>query len=66
MPTEGRHYILLDEVTYIAGWDKGIKYLADAGLLAGVVLIATGSDRPGGHPRGTQAFSRPPEASRGR
>ena len=44
MPTEGRRYILLDEVTYIAGWDKGIKYLADAGLLEGVVLIATGSD----------------------
>ena len=44
MPTEGRCYILLDEVTYIAGWDKGIKYLADAGLLEGVVLIATGSD----------------------
>ena len=43
-PTEGRRYILLDEVTYIAGWDKGIKYLADAGLLEGVVLIATGSD----------------------
>ena len=44
MPTGGRRYILLDEVTYIAGWDKGIKYLADAGLLEGVVLIATGSD----------------------
>ena len=44
MPTEGRRYILLDEVTYIADWDKGIKYLADAGLLEGVVLIATGSD----------------------
>ena len=44
MPTEGPRYILLDEVTYIAGWDKGIKYLADAGLLEGVVLIATGSD----------------------
>ncbi len=44
MPAEGQRYILLDEVTYIAGWDKGIKYLADAGLLEGVVLIATGSD----------------------
>ena len=44
MPTESRRYILLDEVTYIAGWDKGIKYLADAGVLEGVVLIATGSD----------------------
>ena len=44
MPTEGLRHILLDEVTYIPGWDKGIKYLADAGLLDGVVLMATGSD----------------------
>ena len=44
MPAAGPRYILLDEVTYIAGWDKGIKYLADAGLLEDVVLIATSSD----------------------
>ena len=44
MPLQGIRYILLDEVTYIADWDKGIKYLADAGLLEDVVLIATGSD----------------------
>ena len=37
-------YILLDEVTYIKGWDKGIKYLADAGMLENVALLITGSD----------------------
>lgn len=37
-------YLLLDEVTYIRGWDKGIKYLADAGALENVVMLLTGSD----------------------
>ncbi len=37
-------YVLLDEATYIKGWDKGIKYLADAGMLENVVLLITGSD----------------------
>lgn len=37
-------YFLLDEVTYIHDWDKGIKYLADAGLLERAVLILSGSD----------------------
>ena len=37
-------YILLDEVTYIEGWDKGIKYLADTGMLENVELLITGSD----------------------
>lgn len=37
-------YLLLDEVTYIRGWDKGIKYLADAGTLENVVMLLTGSD----------------------
>ncbi len=44
MPPNGIRYILLDEVTYISDWDKGIKYLADAGLLEDIVLIVTGSD----------------------
>jgi len=44
--SQGRNlcYILLDEVTYIKGWDKGIKYLADAGMLENVELLITGSD----------------------
>jgi predicted AAA+ superfamily ATPase len=37
-------FLLLDEVTYIRNWDKGIKYLADAGFLADIVLLITGSD----------------------
>ncbi len=43
---EGRGlvYVLLDEVTYIKDWDKGVKFLADAGLLEETVLILTGSD----------------------
>lgn len=40
----GLRYLLLDEVTYIKEWDKGIKYLADTGLLQDVVLVVTGSD----------------------
>ena len=37
-------YLLIDEVTYIRDWDRGVKYLADAGLLEDVVLVLTGSD----------------------
>ena len=37
-------FILLDEVTYIKDWDRGVKYLADAGLLRRAILILTGSD----------------------
>jgi len=44
MPGKDLCYILLDEVTYIRDWDKGVKYLADAGLLENTILILTGSD----------------------
>ena len=37
-------YLLVDEVTYIRDWDRGVKYLVDAGLLEDVVLVLTGSD----------------------
>lgn len=37
-------YILLDEVTYIRDWDRGVKYLADAGMLENCLLFLTGSD----------------------
>ena len=40
----GVRYLLLDEVTYIRDWDKGIKYLADTGMLENVVMFLTGSD----------------------
>jgi hypothetical protein len=37
-------YLFLDEVTYIRDWDKGIKFLADAGVLENTMLWITGSD----------------------
>jgi len=43
-PEPGPRYLLLDEITYVTQWDRGIKYLADAGLLHDVVLVFTGSD----------------------
>jgi predicted AAA+ superfamily ATPase len=44
IPADGIAYILLDEVTYIREWDRGIKFMADAGVLENVVLLLTGSD----------------------
>jgi predicted AAA+ superfamily ATPase len=44
MPETGLRYIFLDEVSYIRSWDKGIKYLADAGMLENVIMVLTGSD----------------------
>ena len=43
MPT-GTRYLLIDEVTYIRRWEHGIKFLADSGLLAGAVVVLSGSD----------------------
>ena len=37
-------YLLIDEITYIRNWDKGIKYLADTGSLENITLVLTGSD----------------------
>lgn len=42
--TAGMRFVILDEVTYIRGWDKGVKYLADSGALEDVVLVLSGSD----------------------
>lgn len=36
--------LILDEVTYIKDWDKGLKFLADSGELENVVMVLTGSD----------------------
>ena len=44
MPEMDLRYIFLDEVTYIRNWDKGIKYLADAGMLENTIMVLTGSD----------------------
>lgn len=40
----GLTYILVDEVTWIEGWDRAVKFLADAGALEEVFLLLTGSD----------------------
>jgi uncharacterized protein len=37
-------YVIVDEITYVRDWDKGVKFLADSGLLDKVQLILTGSD----------------------
>ena len=39
MPAEGLKYLIVDEVTYTKDWDKGVKYLADAGLLENVIVF---------------------------
>jgi hypothetical protein len=44
MPDKDLQFILVDEATYIKDWDKGVKYLADAGMLENTVLMITGSD----------------------
>lgn len=44
MPLDHLRYLLLDEVTYIRDWDKGVKFLADAGMLENTILFLTGSD----------------------
>ncbi|MCK4413586.1 MAG: ATP-binding protein [Candidatus Eisenbacteria sp.] len=43
-PPEAMRYLLLDEITYVREWDKGVKYLADTGLLNQAMVILTGSD----------------------
>lgn len=40
----GPRYLALDEITYVSGWERGVKFLADAGALDDVVLLVTGSD----------------------
>ncbi len=37
-------YLIVDEVTYIRDWDKGIKYLSDSGIFNNAVVVLTGSD----------------------
>lgn len=44
MPPKQLCYLLLDEISYIRDWDKGIKYLADAGILEDTFMLLTGSD----------------------
>jgi len=40
----GLRFLAVDEVTYVAGWDRGIKFLVDAGVLDETIVVLTGSD----------------------
>lgn len=45
--SDGSHaltFLFVDEVTYIDGWDRVVKYLADIGRLDRTFLLLTGSD----------------------
>ena len=44
MPEGQMKYLIIDEVTNIADWDKGIKYLADTGEFSETVVMLSGSD----------------------
>lgn len=44
MPMDRQQYLLIDEVTYIQGWERTIKYAADAGFLKNTAVILSGSD----------------------
>ena len=43
-PSADLRFLLIDEVSYVAGWDRAIKFLADAGALERAVVLLTGSD----------------------
>lgn len=44
LPQGMMKYFIVDEVTYIQEWEKGVKFLADGGVLEEVTLVLTGSD----------------------
>jgi len=44
MPAGETVWLLIDEVTYVAGWDRTVKFLADAGVLERCFTLLTGSD----------------------
>ncbi len=39
-----RLYLIIDEITYVKDWEKGIKFAADAGMLENCIVVLTGSD----------------------
>ncbi|WP_264773990.1 ATP-binding protein [Coxiella burnetii] len=42
--SQPRLYIIIDEITYVENWDRGIKFLADAGYFHNCIVLLTGSD----------------------
>jgi len=43
-PASEYYYIIIDEITYVNQWDRGIKFAADAGMLDECIVVLTGSD----------------------
>ena len=44
MPSDSMKYLIIDEITDIQYWEKGIKYLADIGFFENTVVMLSGSD----------------------
>lgn len=44
---EGRAYVFLDEASSIKNWQKGIKYMVDAGMLSDCTVMAASSQTTG-------------------
>ena len=45
MPSDAKmRWLFVDEVTYVTGWDRTVKFLADAGNLERCFVLLTGSD----------------------
>ncbi len=44
MPFDETKYVLIDEITYISGWDEVIKRAITEGLLQNTIVILIGSD----------------------
>lgn len=42
--TDKRLYLFLDEISFVAKWQRAVKSLADSGLLAKTTLLITGSN----------------------
>ncbi len=43
VPGEERRLLLLDEVTSVRDWDRGVKHMVDRGALVGSTVVLTGS-----------------------
>ena len=45
--TSGKAYVFLDEVTFVEGWERAVKFLLDSPLASRIVLQVTGSTSAG-------------------
>src|SRR5437016_7565379 len=39
IPKNKLGFLIIDEITYVKEWDKGIKFAADAGMLENIILM---------------------------